>query len=150
MLKAGRFTVTAAVATFLALAAATQAERAQPDASNVNVTVKYTGKGAVDADHKIWVWLFDTPEIGPAAQPIAEEAMSKNGGTISFGNVAAKTVYVAVAYDEKGGFTGQAPPPPGSPIAIYGAKGPDGTAQPVTPGAKASVTITFSDAVRMQ
>jgi hypothetical protein len=94
--------------------------------------------------------LFDSPDIGPAAVPIAENSMSKNGGTIVFGNVATKTVYVAVAYDEKGGFTGQAPPPPGSPIAIHGAKGPDDTAQPVTPGAKTSVTITFSDAVRMQ
>lgn len=150
MLKAGRFIVAGATAICLTLVATTQAEQAKADAPSVRVTVKYTGKGAVDADHKIWVWLFTTPNIGAESQPIAEDAMAKNGGTVAFTNVTAATVYVAVAYDEQGGFVGQAPPPPGSPIAIYGAKGPDGAAQPVTPGAKGSIAITFSDAVRMQ
>lgn len=119
------------------------------DSSGVSVTVKYSGKGTVDADHKIWVWLFDSPEIGPGAIPVAEESMATNGGTVSFPSVSS-TVYIAIAYDEKGGFVGQAPPPAGSPITLYGAKGPDSQPLPVTPGPKGAVKVAFDDSQRMQ
>jgi hypothetical protein len=119
------------------------------DSTGVSVTVKYGGKGTVDADHRIWVWLFDTPDIGPGAIPIAEESMAKNGGTVSFPSVTAP-VYIAVAFDEKGGFIGQAPPPPGSPIALYGVKGPDEKPMAVTPGADGAVKLAFDDSQRMQ
>jgi hypothetical protein len=127
------------------------AEQAKPaDAANaVSVTVKYDGKGMVDASHKIWVWLFDTPDIGPGAIPIAEESMAKNGGTVNFPGVAA-TVYIAVAYDEQGGFAGQAPPPPGSPIALYGMKDATDKPLPVIPGPKGAVKMVFDDTQRMQ
>jgi hypothetical protein len=118
--------------------------------NGVAVTVKYAGKGTVDATHKIWVWLFDTPDIDAGAIPIAEQAIEKNGGTASFADVTAKQVYIAIAYDEQGGFLGQAPPPPGSPVMLYGAKTPKDLPQPVTPGAKATVTATLTDAQRMQ
>jgi hypothetical protein len=124
-------------------------EQAKPDAASVNVTVKYTGKGTVDANHKLWVWLFDSPEIGPGAIPIAEEPIEKNGGVARFTNVTAAQVYIAVAYDEKGGFAGNAPPPTGSPIAIHGQKAATDKPEPVAPGAKAHVTMTFADATRM-
>ena len=128
------------------------AEQTKPTATatGVNVTVKYSGKGAVDATHKLWVWLFDTPDIGPGSIPIAEQSIEKNGGTVSFPDVTSKEVYIAVAYDEAGGFAGQAPPPPGSPIAMYGVKAATEKPQPVTPGPKTSVTIAFNDAQRMQ
>jgi len=127
------------------------AEQARPadTASAVSITVKYEGKGTVDASHKIWVWLFDTPEIGPGSIPIAEDSMAKNGGTVNFPSVAAP-VYIAVAYDEQGGFAGQAPPPPGSPIGLYGSKGPNDKPVPVTPGPKGAVKMVFTDAQRMQ
>jgi hypothetical protein len=121
-----------------------------PGSGGVNVTVKYTGKGVVDKSHMLWVWLFDTPDIGPGAIPIAEQSIDTNGGTVSFSGVTSKEVYVAVAYDEGGGFTGQAPPPPGSPIALYGVKADTDKPQPVAPGPKASVAIAFNDAQRMQ
>jgi len=57
-------------------------------------------------------------------------------------------VWIAIAYDEGGGFGGNAPPPSGSPISVYSGdgKGPS----PVTPGPKAKVTMAFTDAMRMQ
>jgi hypothetical protein len=125
------------------------AEQAKPDASGVTVTVKYTGKGTVDANHQLWVWLFDNPDIGPGSIPIAEQAIPKNGGTATFSNVTAAQVYIAVAYDEGGGFGGQAPPPPGSPIAMFGAKGPDAPPEAVVPGPKAAITIALDDTMRM-
>ena len=128
-------------------APATAASRDAPDAAeNVKVTIKYTGKGEVDPSHKVWIWLFDTPDIGPGAIPIAEQALDKNGATAEFADVTAKTVWIAVAYDEKGGFAGMAPPPSGSPVALYTDAGaPAG----VTPGEKSEVTVTFDDSFRM-
>lgn len=119
-------------------------------ASSVSVTVKYTGKGMVDANHKLWVWLFTTPDIGPGAIPIAELSIEKNGGVATFPNVSAKEVFIAIAYDEQGGFVGNAPPPPGSPITLYGTKSPQDKPAPVVPGPKAKVSVTFADAQRMQ
>lgn len=124
----------------------TSASRATDAAENLKVTVKYTGKGEVDASHKLWVWLFDTPDIGPGAIPIAEQSLDKNDTTAAFSDVTAKTVWIAVAYDEKGGFTGSAPPPSGSPVALYTEAGaPTG----VTPGEKGEVAVTFDDSSRM-
>ena len=41
-------------------------------AGTVKVTVTYKGKGKVDTSHKLWVWLFDTPNIGAGSMPIAQ------------------------------------------------------------------------------
>jgi hypothetical protein len=131
---------------------AARAGQTKPAAApeGVNVTVKYGGKGAVDANHRLWVWLFTSPDIGPGSIPIAEQSLEKNGATAAFGNVGAKEVFIAIAYDEQGGFLGSAPPPVGSPVQFYGAKGPEGKPVPVIPGAKGSVTVTLTDAQRMQ
>jgi hypothetical protein len=116
-------------------------------AEDVTVTVKYAGKGDVDPTHRVWIWLFDTPDIGPGAIPFAEQSLEKNGATATFSGVAAQKVWIAVAYDEKGGFAGSAPPPSGSPVMIYGME--TGAATPVTPGAQGGVTMTFDDSQRM-
>jgi hypothetical protein len=117
-------------------------------ATRVSVTVKYTGAGTVDDNHRIWVWIFDNPNIGPDAIPIGEQSVAKNGGTATF-STSSPQVYIAMAYDEGGGFMGQAPPPPGSPIALYGMKAPNEPPQPVTPGPTGDVTATFDDTQRM-
>lgn len=122
---------------------------AAQEQSGVSVTVQYKGKGTVDSSHRIWVWLFDSPDIGPGSLPIDEQSIDKNGGTATFNSVSAKQVYIAVAYDEGGGFMGQAPPPSGSPVALYGQNGPDDAPEPVTPGAKGKITVTLTDAQRM-
>ena len=136
----------------LSASGAVQAEQTKPAAAPnaVNVTVKYGGKGAVDANHRLWVWLFTSPDIGPGSIPIAEQSLEKNGATATFANVAAAEVFVAIAYDEKGGFAGSGPPPSGSPILFYGAKGPQDKPTPVVPGPKGSVSATLTDARRMQ
>ena len=133
----------------VALGGIAHAPAAAAQEQGVSVTVQYKGKGTVDASHRVWVWLFDTPDIGPASMPIDEQAIDKNGGTATFSGVTAKQVYIAVAYDEGGGFMGQAAPPSGSPIAIYGQKGAEDPPQPVVPGAKGKVTIVLTDAQRM-
>jgi len=136
------------VATLAQAPAAASSLDATFQAGEVNVTVNYTGKGEVDSTHRLWIWLFDSPNIGPGAQPISEMSLSKNGDLATFKAVSAPQVWIAVAYDEKGGFAGSAPPPTGSPVTIYGTE--PGALTAVVPGDKAAVTVTFNDAFRMQ
>ena len=116
-------------------------------AGTVKVTINYKGKGTVDASHKIWVWLFDTPNIGPGAMPIDQMAIDKNGGQVEFQGVAPSQVYIAVAFDEKGAMAGDGPPPTGTPVGILA----DATGAPtgVTPGEKGIAVVTFDDSLRM-
>ena len=123
--------------------------RAATDAAGVvKVTIKYGGKGDVDDSHRLWVWLFDTPNIGPGAMPIAETSIDKNGGVATFDAVSAPQVWIAVAYDVHGGFAGMAPPPSGSPASTYGAAA-GGAPAAVTPGENGAVTLAFDDTFKM-
>ncbi len=116
-------------------------------AGTVKVTIHYKGKGTVDASHKLWVWIFDTPNIGPGSMPIDQVSFDRNDADAVFEGVAAEKVWVAVAYDETGGMMGDAPPPPGTPIGIL--SGPDGAPAAVIPGAKVAAALTFDDSQRM-
>ena len=119
---------------------------AMNEAGAVKVSVTYKGKGAVDANHRIWVWLFDTPDIGPGSMPIAESSIDSNGGAATFDVIDAKRVYIAVAFDESGTMNGNAPPPSGSPIGILLSK--DGAPRSVAPDEDA-VSVMFDDSQRM-
>ena len=115
-------------------------------AGTVKVTINYKGKGAVDRQHRIWVWLFDTPDIGPGSMPIAELSIEGNGRMAEFEGVDSKRVWIAVAFDEGGTMIGNQPPPSGSPIGIL--LGTDGIPRSVVPGEDA-VVLTFDDSQRM-
>ena len=116
-------------------------------AGTVKVTITYKGKGTVDSSHKLWVYLFDTPNIGAGSMPIDQMALDKNGTDAVFENVAGDKVYVAVAFDEKGAMMGDGPPPTGSPIGIL--MGSDGTPNGIAPGGNAPVALNFDDTIRM-
>ena len=116
-------------------------------AGAVKITVTYKGKGTVDSSHKLWVYLFDSPNIGAGSMPIGQLALEKNGTDAVFDSVAGDKVYVAVAFDESGAMMGDGPPPTGSPIGIL--MGPDGTPNGIPPGAKAPVALNFDDTIRM-
>src|SRR6478735_3396732 len=87
-------------------------------AGTVKVTVHYKGKGKVDGSHKLWVWVFDSPNIGAGSMPIGQVALDKNDTDAVFDGLAAGTVYIAAAFDETGAMMGDAPPPTGTPIGI--------------------------------
>ena len=116
-------------------------------AGTVKVTVHYKGKGKVDAAHKLWVWVFDTPNIGPGSMPLDQVALDKNDIEAVFEGIAADKVWIAVAYDESGGMMGDAPPPSGTPIGILA--GSDGAPVAVMSGAKGTAVVTFDDSQRM-
>jgi hypothetical protein len=116
-------------------------------AGTVKVTVHYKGKGKVDASHKLWVWVFDSPNIGAGSMPMGQVALDKNDTDAVFEGIAAGKVYIAVAFDETGAMMGDAPPPTGTPIGIL--MGSDGIPSPVTPDAAAPAVLTFDDSQRM-
>lgn len=116
-------------------------------AGTVKVTVHYKGKGTVDASHKVWVWVFDTPNIGAGSMPLDQIALDKNGAEAVFEGVAADKVWIAVAFDETGAMQGDAPPPPGTPIGVL--LGKDGAPAAVVSGSKDAVVLTFDDSQRM-
>jgi hypothetical protein len=116
-------------------------------AGTVKVTVTYKGKGTVDASHKLWVFVFDTPNIGPGAIPVGQISLDKNGADAVFEDVAGDIVYIAAAFDESGSMQGDAPPPTGSPVGIL--SGANGAPAGVTPGAKTGAVLTFDDTIRM-
>ena len=116
-------------------------------AGTVKVTINYKGKGTVDDSHRLWVWLFASPDIGPGAMPIAELSIDKNGTVATFDGISAEQVWVAVAYDEKGVMTGNAPPPSGTPVGLY--VGSDGTPRSIAPGDSTVAVLTFDDSFRM-
>jgi len=127
-------------------ASLTAALLATPAAGTVKVTIHYTGKGKVDASHKVWVWLFDTPNIGPGAMPIDQVSIDKNDTDAVFQGVATEKVYVAAAFDESGSMMGDAPPPTGTPIGILGV---NGAPSAIASGAKDAAVLTFNDTLRM-
>jgi hypothetical protein len=116
-------------------------------AGTVKVTINYKGKGTVDTTHKLWVWLFDSPNIGAGSVPIAQIALDKNGADAVFDGVAGDVVYIAVAFDEQGVMGGDGPPPTGSPIGVLAGAG--GAPSGVKPGDKAPIVLTFDDSFRM-
>lgn len=114
-------------------------------AATLKVTVHYTGKGKVDAAHKLWVWVFDTPNIGPGSMPVDQISLDKNDADASFEGLAEGKYYLAAAFDETGSMMGDAPPPTGTPIGILGMA--SGAPTAVSP--KDPAVLTFDDSMRM-
>ena len=90
----------------------------------LSVVLSYTGSGTVDQNHRIWIWLFDTPNITIDSQPIATGVVSANRAAYKFVGLP-KEVYIAAAFDEKGSVTA-------------------GTSSPLTDGASACL-VTSED-----
>jgi hypothetical protein len=137
----------AALLVALCLAPHPVAGASSATAGSVTVTVHYKGKGTVGENHRVWVWLFDTPDIGPSAMPIREESVTRNGGDVTIRGLTEKRVWIAVAFDERGGSAGNQPPASGSPIAIYSVDG--GPPSGVEPADDPRAVVTFDDSMRM-
>lgn len=138
--------MTLALATMLA-AMPQSLPAAAAEAGGVNVTINYTGKGTVDGSHRVWVWLFSSPDIGPGAMPIAEASVDTNGGVAVFEGITAEQVWIAAAFDEQGVMRGNAPPPSGAPVGIYVSS--DGVPRAVSTTATADAALSFDDSQRM-
>jgi hypothetical protein len=141
------FVILMAAATMHLSTAVAASAGARVAAGSVKVTIHYKGKGTVDGAHRVFVWLFNSPDIGPGTIPVAELTVDKNGGTATFDGVVDERVWIAVAYDEHGVMTGAAPPPSGTPVGLY--VGNDGAPQAVVPADSTAAVVTFDDSIRM-
>jgi hypothetical protein len=109
----------------------------------LSVTVKYTGKGTVDASHDLLIALLPTPTVSSESRPLAMLPVTNNGGVASFTNVSTSPVYVLAVYDDKGTWDPQqGPPPAGTPMGWYMAPKTTVPAA-VKPGAKVTIALTF-------
>ena len=120
------------------------AAAAKPGPNDLAVTLTYKGKGTVDANHQLIVWLFGDAAITSGSRPIATLSTAKNGDTVVFKEVGAAPVYVFAVFDQKGGYDGRSgPPPAGIPTALH-RKAPKGEAMAVKAGG-APIKLTFAD-----
>lgn len=113
--------------------------------------MNYTGAGTVDEKHKIFLFVFDTPDfMQGGSMPIGFGSASAKDGTVTVSDLSVSPIYVAVTYDPTGGYDGQSgPPPSGASMGVY-AKTP-GTPEPVKidPGKTAEITVAFDDSFKM-
>lgn len=117
-------------------------------ATDVVVAISYTGKGTVDANHRVLAWLFADPNVTSDSRPVGTaQTLDKKAGTVTFKNAPSTPVYIFTCYDEKGGYDGlNGPPPPGIPCSAYKKVG-NGAPTPVKAGGPV-VRLTFGDTDR--
>ncbi|MDP8983110.1 MAG: hypothetical protein M3O35_21240 [Acidobacteriota bacterium] len=121
-------------------------------AQSVQVQLHYTGSGTVDATHKIYVALWDSPGFtgdggGP---PMDVKGTTSKDGVVTFTDIQKGTVYVSTAYDPSGTWDAQSGPPKGSSLGMYSKKPPTPEAINVAAGKTVKVTITFDDSAKAQ
>lgn len=130
----------------------------------LKVTATYTGRGAVDPQHKIYVLLMDanpftsTALVDATSQPfpppaeanvahvLAVQGTTETNGTVTFHDVLVSTVYVIVLFDKKGEYNGHVGSfSQGEPMGIYGTPPDKLDAITVGPKKPAQITLTFDD-----
>ncbi|MGA2272295.1 MAG: hypothetical protein ABSH00_01990 [Bryobacteraceae bacterium] len=124
----------------------------KPAASRtLKAKMNYTGAGTVDEKHKIFLFVFDSPDfMQGGSMPVGFGSTSAKDGTVTVADLSVSPVYVAVCYDPTGAYDGQSgPPPSGASMGVY-AKTP-GTPEPIKieSGKTAEITATFDDSFKM-
>ena len=106
------------------------------ESGKLAVSVDYTGKGTVDKDHHLWIWVFDNPDSSTWADtsPLAVGTLTEDGATYKFAALP-KQVYLAAGYDEKGGYDGTSGPPPRAHQSPSMAQRPAARLRPCRPAA---------------
>ncbi len=113
----------------------------------IRVDVNYTGSGTVDAKHKIYVFLWDTPDI-MSSMPIGVQNLETKNGAATFIN-APSPAYITTVYDAGGTWDVQSAPPSGSPLGLYGANPPTPDPIKTEPGKTSNIKLSFDDSYKM-
>jgi hypothetical protein len=114
----------------------------------IQVDIAYTGSGTVDADHKIYVALWDSADFS-SGPPVDVKSLESKSGTVTFTDVQNVQAYVNAAYDPTGKWDAGSPPPSGSSLGMYSTTPPAPTAIKVEQGKTAKVKVTFDDSNKM-
>lgn len=132
---------------FVLLAAGTLAQTGG-DKRTIQVDVTYTGAGTVDANHKIYVALWDSTDLS-SGPPAAVQSLASKRGSVTFSNVQKVPAYTSLAYDPTGVWDAQTPPPSGASLGMYGKNPPTPDPIDVAPGKTTKVAISFNDSVKV-
>jgi len=127
------------------------AAKARPDGRTIQVDVRYTGAGTVNASHKIYVALWDDPGFASPGgdPPVAVQPLDSASGTVTFSNVQKVPAYISVAYDPTGSWDAQSPPPSGTSLGMYTTNPPKPEPISVDSGKTVKITLTFDDAMKV-
>lgn len=119
--------------------------------STLQVQLNYSGTGTVDGQHKIYVAVWDSPDfVKNEMPPFATQPASSKNGVVTFENVKKTPVYVSTAYDPKGQWDAQSPPPDGSSLGLYSKTPGQATAVDLKPGKTTKIEVAFDDSVKMK
>lgn len=128
-------------------------QQTQQKPAGIRVQLNYTGSGTVDAKHKIYVALWDTPDfLKPDAQvmPVAVESTDSKKGVVTFTNVQKSPAYVSAAFDTSGQWDGKSgPPPKGASVGMVATNPLTPEPINITPGKTNKVKLTFDDSKKM-
>ena len=118
------------------------------DSRTIQVEINYTGSGTVNANHKIYVALWNSSDMSGGPPAVVKSLESKKG-TVTFSSVQTVPAYVSAAYDPTGAWDAQTPPPSGSSLGMYAKNPPNAQPIDVAPGKTVKVSITFDDSARV-
>lgn len=142
--------ISAVAAAGLLVAFAPHLHSQSASGATIRVALDYTGSGAVDENHKIYVALWDSPNFTQGGvTPIAVQSATSKTGNVTFSNVKTNPAYVSCAFDPTGKWDAQSGPPAGSSLGMY-SKTP-GKPEPIdTSGGKtSSASISFDDSIKV-
>ena len=126
------------------------AEKA-PAGRTLKVKLNYSGPGTVDEKHRIFVFVFDTPDFvrREDAMPIAFDSGSAKDATLTFSDVTTSPVYLIAIFDPTGGYEGMSKPPSGASLAIYGKTPGEPGPIVIEAGKTTQVDVAFDDTIKM-
>jgi hypothetical protein len=140
------------LAGILFLAFGFQSARAQDKSSRtLKVKLHYTGSGTVDDKHKIFVFMFDSPDFTQGnVMPIGSQTAAGKDETVTFSAIDKSPVYIVAAFDPSGGYDGQSgPPPTGSSLGMYSKQPPQPEPIAIDQGKTVQVDLPFDDTAKM-
>ncbi len=137
----------------LALGLFSQGAAQEKSAADRTLKVKlaYTGTGAVDEKHPIFVFVFDSPDFAQGnVVPIATKPATSKGQTVTFSGVAVSPVYAAAIFDPTGQYDGvSGPPPSGSSMGMYSKNPPTPEPVKIEAGKTEQIELSFDDTAKM-
>jgi hypothetical protein len=146
------FTCAALLLAFSAYAAPQNPpEQKKPEPRILKVKLAYNGAGTVDDNHKIVIFLFDSPDFQQGAvMPIGGQSGAAKNATVTFTDVSASPVYAVTVFDPKGEYDGQSgPPPSGSSLGMYTKAPPKPEPITIDPGKTVEIELPFDDTAKM-
>ncbi len=146
-----KYALAACGALLFASFAAVGQQQSAPAGRTLRLKMNYTGAGTVDEKHKIYIFVFDTPDfMNGDVMPVAFGNTSAKDGVVGVADLTASPVYVVAAYDPSGDYDGMSgPPPSGASITIYSKMPPTPEPIKIDTGGTAEVEVAFDDSQKM-